>query len=785
MTADTSVTQLLEQLRDQLRHHNYQYYVLDNPSIPDAEYDRLFHQLKALEAEHPELITADSPTQRVGAEPLAAFSQVSHEMPMLSLDNAFDADDMRAFTKRIMDRLERDDELEFACEPKLDGIAVSLIYEQGVLVRGATRGDGSTGEDITLNVRTIPSIPLKLMGEGYPERLEVRGEIYMPKQGFDALNELAEQRGDKPFVNPRNAAAGSLRQLDPRVTAERPLEMCSYSVGVVSGDGLPGNHADILHRLSDWGLKINSEMAVVQGVDGCLKYYEQLSQRRNDLAYEIDGIVFKVNDVELQQELGFFSRAPRWAIAHKFPAQEEITVVNAIEFQVGRTGAVTPVARLEPVFVGGVTVSNATLHNMDEVERLGVRAGDSVIIRRAGDVIPQIVSVVMERRPDNTVPASAPDQCPVCESAVERVLITRRTKTAEQQEQGAAYRCIGRLSCKAQLQQAIIHFASRKAMEIDGLGEKIVEQLVDEKLLSSPVDLYRLKKEQLEPLEGFAELSASNLIESIGASRKVSLARFIYSLGIPDVGEETARVLASSLGRLSLIRKALPEILTWLPDIGSEVALEISNFFADEHNSTVVDQLLAEGIELEGEGDIARNLQASITMAGLLEKMHITGVAKVGAELLANYFSELSAFIATDQWELVGIDKLSKKAQQGVLAKLAEEGWPEKLLAIESQLLEFGMHWTSESSEQEDQAGEPLADKTYVLTGTLEQMNRSEAKKQLQALGAKVAGSVSKKTDCVVAGPGAGSKLQKAEELEIPVIDEQQLIDLLRSHGVL
>lgn len=675
MTAETSVPQLLEQLRDQLRHHNYQYYVLDNPVIPDAEYDRLFHQLKALEAEHPQLVTADSPTQRVGAQPLSAFSQVSHEMPMLSLDNAFDAEDMRAFEKRVLDRLKRDDELEFACEPKLDGIAVSLIYEQGVLVRGATRGDGATGEDITLNVRTIPSIPLRLIGSGYPERLEVRGEIYMPKQGFEALNKLAGQRGDKPFVNPRNAAAGSLRQLDPKITAERPLEMCSYSVGVVSGGELPDSHAEILHQLSRWGLKINAEMAVVKGVEGCLAYYQQLSERRNDLAYEIDGIVFKVNAVELQQQLGFVSRAPRWAIAHKFPAQEEITLINAIEFQVGRTGAVTPVARLEPVFVGGVTVSNATLHNMDEVERLGVRAGDSVIIRRAGDVIPQVVSVVLERRPANTLPVVLPEFCPVCDSEVIRI------------EDEAVARCSGGLSCAAQRKEALKHYVSRKAMDIDGLGVKLLEALVEKELVHSPADLYHLHHRQLASMERMGDKSATKLLNSIAASKATELASFIYALGIREVGEATARTLAIHFGSLEAIKDASEEALQGAPDIGPIVARYIVSFFQQVHNLEVI-----------------------------------------------------------------------------------------------QALQDAGVHWQDVEVSQDTQ---PLADKTYVLTGTLEQLNRSEAKKQLQALGAKVAGSVSRKTDYVVAGPGAGSKLQKAEELEIPVLDEQQLIDLLHSHGVL
>lgn len=675
MKPDTSMTPLLEQLRDQLRHYNYQYYVLDDPQVPDAEYDRLFQQLKKLEDEHPELITSDSPTQRVGAEPLTAFTQVRHEMPMLSLDNAFSAEDMHSFEKRLRDRLKLDEEtpLVFACEPKLDGIAVSLLYENGRLVRGATRGDGSTGEDITLNVRTVESIPLRLMGTGYPERLEVRGEIYMPRKSFARLNEEALQRGDKPFVNPRNAAAGSLRQLDPKITAQRSLEMCCYSVGVVSGGELPDSHEAILRKLATWGLKINAEMAVVQGAEGCLAYYESLSERRNQLAYEIDGIVFKVNDIALQQRLGFVSRAPRWAIAHKFPAQEEITIVNAIEFQVGRTGAITPVARLEPVFVGGVTVSNATLHNMDEVERLGVRAGDSVIIRRAGDVIPQVVSVVLERRPATTVAVQLPERCPVCDSEIIRV------------ESEAVARCSGGLSCAAQRKEALKHYVSRKAVDIDGLGEKLIDGLVEKELVHSPADLYRLGHLQLASMERMGDKSATKLLQSIDNSKATELAHFIYALGIREVGEATARTLAMQFGSLEAVMAASEEELQATPDIGPVMAQYIVSFFHQVHNREVIEALRAAGV-----------------------------------------------------------------------------------------------HW---QDVEVDQNAQPLAGQTWVLTGTLEQMPRTEAKKQLLALGAKVAGSVSKKTDCVVAGPGAGSKLQKAEELNVPVMDETQLMALLAEYN--
>ena len=780
-----SVEQDVLALREQLNHHNYRYYVLDDPSIPDAEYDRLFQQLKALETTHPELVTEDSPTQRVGGAPLDEFTQVQHEMPMLSLDNAFNEEDMESFNRRILERLEVSAEeiLEYACEPKLDGIAISLLYEQGMLVRGATRGDGVSGEDITLNVRTIPTVPLKLSGTGFPERLEVRGEIFMPRQGFERLNQRMHALGNKPFVNPRNAAAGSLRQLDPRITAQRPLEMCAYSVGVVEGGELPTKQADVLRQLQTWGFRLNPLLRVAEGVAGCLAYYQDVLAQRDTLAYEIDGVVFKVNDLAQQRQLGFVSRAPRWAIAHKFPAQEEVTVVRDVEFQVGRTGAVTPVARLEPVFVGGVTVSNATLHNMDEIARLDLRIGDSVVIRRAGDVIPQVVRVVLERRPEGANPVAIPEHCPVCGSDVERVQLKKRTKSGEQASIGAAYHCVGRLSCQAQVQQAIVHYASRKALEIDGLGEKIVNLLVERELIRSPADLYRLQPEMLVDLEGFAEVSARKLIEAINERKRVPLARFIYGLGIPDVGEETARVLAAKLGTLESIRSVLPQILTWLPDIGAEVAGEIHHFFTDEHNAVVLDDLLSQGIEFIDESELAPELAGGISFAELIERMGINGVAKVGAQRLAEHFGTLDALLAADLETLDRVSKLSAKAINGVLDCLDNTAWVEEIRRIEAQLRALGMHWECEQRQTESDP-QPLAGKTYVLTGTLEQMARSKAKKALEHLGAKVSGSVSKKTDCVVAGPGAGSKLAKANDLGVPVLDEDQFVALLQEHKV-
>ena len=663
-------------LRQQLESWNHQYYVLDQPTVPDAEYDRCMQRLLQLESQYPELQRTDSPSQRVGGEPLSQFRQVAHDVPMLSLENAFSVDDLASFNRRLLDRLgDGTETLEYACEPKLDGIAVSLLYRDGVLERGATRGDGTTGEDITHNVRTIRSIPLRLRGAGYPAVLEVRGEIYMPRDGFEQLNARARENGEKIFVNPRNAAAGSLRQLDSRLTAQRPLEMCCYSVGLVDGGSLPGRHSMVLACLSEWGLRINSEMAVVQGIDACGQYYDTLAQRRDSLPYDIDGIVFKVNELALQERLGFVSRAPRWAIARKFPAQEEMTTLLDVEFQVGRTGAITPVARLQPVFVGGVTVSNATLHNSDEVARLDVRPGDTVIVRRAGDVIPQIVSVVTERRPATTQPVVFPAACPVCGSPVER------------EEGEAVLRCMGGLVCAAQQKAAIKHFSSRKALDIEGLGDKLVEQLVDAGLVENVAGLYTLSESQLLGLERMGKKSADKLLAALQQSKHTTLPRFIFALGIREVGEATALSLARHFGSWEALHKAREETLLEVDDVGPVVADHLVQFFDSRSSMQVVDALRASGVS-----------------------------------------------------------------------------WPDLELAPQEDL--------------------PLAGQTWVVTGKLEQLSRNDAKAHLQTLGAKVAGSVSAKTTCLVAGPGAGSKLTRATELDIETIDEAALLSLLSVHGV-
>ena len=667
-----------EQLRAEIHDHNYRYYALDEPQVPDAEYDRLMLRLREIESEYPQLITPDSPTQRVGAAPLSAFATVQHEMPMLSLDNAFSDEELINFNRRIQERLKHTDHIEFACEVKLDGIAVSLLYRDGILVRGATRGDGARGEDITQNVRTIDSIPLRLRGTGFPAVLEVRGEIYMPKSGFEKMNDQAREKGDKLFVNPRNAAAGSLRQLDPRITASRPLEMCAYSVGLVDGvpaeHPWPTRHSDILYALRDWGFLINREMVVAKDIDECIAYYRKIQDKRMSLTYDIDGIVFKVNQRELQEKLGFISRAPRWAIAYKFPAQEEMTQLLDVEFQVGRTGAVTPVARLQPVFVGGVTVSNATLHNRDEIQRLGLKIGDTVIVRRAGDVIPQIVGIVDTKRPDNARDVVFPDHCPVCGSPVETV------------PGEAVARCDGGLICPAQRKEAIKHFASRKAMDVEGLGDKLVEQLVDQGYIKAVADLYQLTREQLAGLERMGEKSADNLLNALEKSKQTTLEKFIYALGIREVGEATARNLALHFGIYAALSNDTEDALQEVADVGPVVAHFVAEFFQQEHNREAVTALKAAGVT----------------------------------------------------WE--------------------------------------------DRDQPVNTADLPLKGLTYVLTGTLEAMSRDDAKAHLLALGAKVAGSVSAKTDYVVAGPGAGSKLQKAEELNIPVLDEAGLLALLQQH---
>jgi DNA ligase (NAD+) len=657
-------------LRAEIERHNHAYYVLDAPTIPDAEYDRLFRELQEIEAAHPELRTPDSPTQRVGGAALPAFRQVAHAVPMLSLNNAFDAEEVAAFDRRCREGLDAA-AVDYACEPKFDGLAISLRYENGVFVQGATRGDGATGEDVTQNLRTVRNIPLRLQGSHLPAVLEVRGEVLMLRRDFERLNERQRASGANPFANPRNAAAGSLRQLDPKITAMRPLRFFAYGVadsGAVSP--APTFHSSMMERLSGWGFPVAVERAVVTGAAGLQDYYARIGAARRTLPYDIDGIVCKVNRLADQQALGFVSRAPRYAIACKFPAEEALTTVEAIEVQVGRTGAITPVARLKPVFVGGVTVTNATLHNEDEVRRKDVRSGDTVIVRRAGDVIPEVVAVVPEQRPILAAEFVMPAKCPVCGSAIEKP------------EDEAIARCTGGLYCPAQRKQALLHFASRRALDIEGLGEKLVDQLVDTGRVKTPADLYGLHREALAGLERMAEKSAANVVAAIGASRETTLARFIYALGIRNVGEATAKDLARHFGALDALMAADEAALEQVPDVGPVVATSIRRFFAEPHNREVIERLR-----------------------------------------------------------------------------------------------EAGVRW--EEGESSAPATALLAGKTFVLTGTLPTLTRDQAKALIEEQGGKVAGSVSKKTDYVVAGDEAGSKLTKAQELDVTILDEEQFKELL------
>jgi DNA ligase (NAD+) len=679
-----SAAERVQSLREELDRHNYQYYVLDAPTIPDAEYDALFAELQALETRHPELLTPDSPTQRVGGAPLSAFDTVRHRVPMLSLNNGFADEDVVGFDRRCAQGLGRNaaagaeqdlfsaaEAVEYACELKFDGLAMSLRYEDGRLVQAATRGDGETGEDVTANVRTIKAIPLKLRGAA-PAVLEVRGEVFMYRRDFDKLNARQAEAGEKTFVNPRNAAAGSLRQLDPRITAKRPLSFFAYGLGELQGIERPATHSVMLDGFATMGLPVCTERAVVKGAQGLLDFYRKVGEKRDQLPYDIDGVVYKVNALAEQEQLGFVSRAPRFALAHKFPAQEMTTIVEDIEVQVGRTGAITPVARLQPVFVGGVTVTNATLHNEDEVRRKDVHIGDTVIVRRAGDVIPEVVAVVPERRPEGARAFVMPVNCPVCGSHIERL------------EDEAIARCTGGLICAAQRKQALLHFAQRRAMDIEGLGDKVVEQVVDQGIVHTPADLYKLGVAKLAALDRMADKSAGNLVAAIEASRSTTFNRFIFALGIRHVGEATAKDLARHFGKLDALMVADEAALLEVNDVGPVVAQSIVNFFGEPHNVEVIEQLRAAGVH-----------------------------------------------------------------------------WPE--------------------SEPVARAPAPLAGKTFVLTGTLPTLSREAAKEMLEAAGAKVAGSVSKKTDYVVAGAEAGSKLDKAEALGVPVLDEAGMLALLES----
>ena len=668
MSGAVKARQRAGELRQEINYHNYRYYVLDQPVISDAQYDKLLRELQQLESDHPELITPDSPTQRVGARPSEKFGEVRHKVPMTSMDNAFDDEEAGEWDQRVRKGLETEAAVDYTAEPKSDGTSVSLRYENGVLVQAGTRGDGETGEDVTANVRTIKTVPLHLQGKGWPQVVEVRGEVVIPKKDFERLNAEQLKQGGKIFANPRNAAAGSLRQLDPRITASRPLSFFPWGLGQCS-EPVARRYSEVSRHLKDWGFRVTDFFRVVQGVEGCLGYYREILARRDKLPFEIDGVVYKVDDLRAREQLGYTARAPRWAVAHKLPAQEETTVVEDIMPSVGRTGVITPVAVLKPVQVSGVTVTHATLHNQDEVERKDVRVGDTVIVRRAGDVIPEVVGVIKDKRPHNTRKWHVPKKCPVCDSEVIR------------EEEEAAHRCMGGLVCSAQRMGAILHFASRHAMDIEGLGDKLVQQLVDKGMVKTVADIYRLKHDELAGLERMAEKSAQNLLDQIEKSKTTTLARFLHALGIPQVGEATAQLLADQFGSLDDIMDADRESLEQIHGIGPAMADDISSFFHEKHNRAVI-----------------------------------------------------------------------------------------------RDLLKAGIHWPKPVKARKDS---PLAGKTFVLTGGLAFMSRDEARRKLQALGAKVTDSVSKKTDYVVVGEDPGSKADKAEKLGITMLDEQAFLKLL------
>lgn len=767
-------------LSDTLNAHNYRYYVDDAPSIPDAEYDRLIKQLIALETAHPELCSPDSPTQRVGGEALAKFDQIQHLKPMLSLDNVFDDEEFEAFYNRISDKTP--EAPSFCCEPKLDGLAVSILYRDGVYERAATRGDGKTGEDITENVRTILSIPMKLRGENFPPLLEVRGEVIMPKQAFDSLNERARAKGEKEFVNPRNAAAGSLRQLDSKVTASRALGFYAYALGVVEPEGWPlaENHYGQLMQLKSWGFPVSAEVKQCDSVSAVIEYYTDIMTRRSELAYEIDGVVIKVDDIAHQKLLGFVAKAPRWATAFKFPAQEEMTLLEEVDFQVGRTGAVTPVARLKPIFVGGVTVSNATLHNADEINRLELMEKDTVIVRRAGDVIPQIVSVVKQFRKKNTKPILFPKVCPVCKSLIEKVTKQKKLKTKSHTIEQATHKCTGGLACKAQLKESISYFVSKKCFDIDGVGDKIVEQLIARSLVETPADLFSLRAKDVINLEGFGEVSAQNLYESIQEKIKVPLEKFILSLGISEVGDATAKSLAKNLGSYENIKKCPRESLVLIPDIGQEVADEIVGYFSNSKNLSFVDKLYSKVQISPEEKGLSSAIVKKSQMIHYIVKLQIPKISKISAKPIAESFDTLSSLLNAEFSDFLSIKGLTEKRRSSLIEFISKENNREYLTELEQSLFDIGLHWTQEKVAEDDNTPVTFfTDKTIVLTGSFSTMKRNEAKAILEERGAKVSSSISKSTDLLVAGEKAGSKLSKAEGLGVEIWTEDKLVEAL------
>ncbi|MBB2805756.1 DNA ligase (NAD(+)) LigA [Xanthomonas arboricola] len=830
MTVSPDPAQRIDALRHRIEDANYRYHVLDEPQLADVDYDRLMRELEALEAAHPELASADSPTQRVGHLAASRFAEVRHALPMLSLGNAFSDEEVTEFVRRISERLEVKQPL-FSAEPKLDGLAISLRYENGEFVQGATRGDGATGEDVSANLRTVKAIPLRLRGEGWPQVLEVRGEVYMPRAAFETYNAQMRLQGGKVLANPRNGAAGSLRQLDARITAQRPLSFFAYGVGEVSEGALPQTHSAILAQLRAWGFPVSALVEVVQGSDGLLAYYQRIGEARDGLPFDIDGVVYKLDDLAGQREMGFVSRAPRWAIAHKFPAQEQSTTVEAIEIQIGRTGAATPVARLKPVHVAGVIVTNATLHNADQIARLDVRVGDTVIVRRAGDVIPEVAGVVAEQRPPGTQPWQMPTQCPVCGSEIVR------------EEGEAVWRCSGELTCPAQRKEAFRHFVSRRAMDVDGLGEKFIEVLVDSGVVQGVADLYLLNVDQLLQLRmistaesphaflrearehlasgAYGQLEntvvgigvdlagereaphtwqadllraglpafdwnrkkiatkwAENLIEAIEQSRDTTLERFLFALGIEHVGESTAKALSAWFGDLALIRHLPWPLFKRVPDIGGEVARSLGHFFDQPGNQQAIDDLLQRGVRIGDAHPPSPKLREALSFASVLQDMDIPKVTPMRAQQLA------AAVASFDALRSAGSDALLQAGVPApVVASLLQ--WLERpenaaLASAAQQAMETVLSRLPDADAL--QTG-PLDGQTVVITGTLAALTRDAAKQRLEALGAKVAGSVSKKTAFLVAGEEAGSKLDKAQSLGVEIWDEARLLAFLGEHG--
>ncbi|QBG95634.1 NAD-dependent DNA ligase LigA [Xanthomonas oryzae] len=830
MTASPDPAQRIDVLRRRIEDANYRYHVLDEPQMADVDYDRLMRELEALEAEHPQLASADSPTQRVGHLAASRFAEVRHALPMLSLGNAFSDEEVTEFVRRISERLEVKQPL-FSAEPKLDGLAISLRYENGEFVQGATRGDGATGEDVSANLRTVKAIPLRLRGEGWPQVLEVRGEVYMPRAAFETYNAQMRAQGGKVLANPRNGAAGSLRQLDARITAQRPLSFFAYGVGEVREGALPQTHSAILAQLRAWGFPVSSLVEVVQGSDGLLAYYQRIGEARDGLAFDIDGVVYKLDDLAGQREMGFVSRAPRWALAHKFPAQEQSTTVEAIEIQIGRTGAATPVARLKPVHVAGVIVTNATLHNADQIARLDVRVGDTVIVRRAGDVIPEVAAVVADQRPPATQPWQMPTQCPVCGSEIVR------------EEGQAVWRCSGELTCPAQRKEAFRHFVSRRAMDVDGLGEKFIEVLVDSGVVQGVADLYLLTVDQLLQLRmistaesphaflrearehlasgAYAQLEATvvgigvdlagerevpqtwqadllraglptfdwnrkkiatkwaeNLIEAIETSRDTTLERFLFALGIEHVGESTAKALSAWFGDLELIRHLPWPLFKRVPDIGGEVARSLGHFFDQPGNQKAIDHLLARKVRIGDTHPPSPKLRGELSLANLLEDLEIPKVTPIRAAQIATAFGSIDALRNGGPEPLV---------EAGVPQSVAESLATWLLVPANDTLAVNAQKKLSALLAMMPEAGEektgPLDGQTVVITGTLAALTRDAAKQRLEALGAKVAGSVSKKTAFLVAGEEAGSKLDKAQSLGVEIWDEARLLAFLGEHG--